>query len=72
MKTRGSLSTIRFTIDDILKIIRNLDPNKSYGHDMISIRMLKRSDASLCKPLELIFRSCLDSGKFPLEEKKQM
>ena len=66
MKTLGSLSTI----DDILKIIRNLDPNKAHGHDMISIRMVKLCDASLCKPLELIFKSCLKSGKFPLEWKK--
>ena len=69
-KTRGSLSTIRFTSDDILKIIRNLDRNKAHGHDMISIRMVKLCDASLCKPLELIFKSCLESGKFPLEWKK--
>ena len=24
-------------------------------------------DASICKPLELIFRSCLENGKFPAE-----
>ena len=70
MKTRASLSTIRFTSDDILKIIRNLDPNKVHGHDMIRIRMVKLCDASLCKPLELIFKSYLESGKFPLEWKK--
>ena len=68
MKSRESLSTIRFTSDDILKIIRNLDPNKDKY--MISIRMVKLCDASLCKPLELIFKSCLESGKFPLEWKK--
>ena len=70
MKTRGSLSTIRFTSDDILKIIKNLDPNKAQGHDMISIRKVKLCDASLCKQTELIFKSCLESGKFPLEWKK--
>ena len=70
MKTRGSLSTIRFTSVDILKIIRNLDPNKAHGHDMISIRMVKLCNASLCKPLELIFKSCFEGGKFPLEWKK--
>ena len=70
MKTRESLSTIRFTSDDILKIIRNLDPNKAHGHDMISIQMVKLFDASLCKPLEQIFKSCLESGKFLLEWKK--
>ena len=28
---------------------------------MISIRIVKLSDASFCKPLELIFKSCLES-----------
>ena len=32
--------------------------------------MVKLCDASLCKPLELIFKSCPESGKFPLEWKK--
>ena len=72
MKTRESLSTIRFTSDDILNIIRNLDPNKAHGHDMVSIRMVKLCDASLCKPLELIFKSCLAIGNFLLNGKKQM
>ena len=32
--------------------------------------MAKLCDVSLCKPFELIFGSCLQSGKFPLELKK--
>ena len=64
------MSTIRFTSDDILKIIKKFDPNKAHGHDMISIRMVKLCDVCLCKPLELIFKSCLESRKFPLEWKK--
>ena len=32
--------------------------------------MAKLCDASLCKPPELIFKSCLESGKFALEWKK--
>ena len=46
-KTHESLSTIDFSTDDILKIIRNLDPNKVHGHDMISIRMIKICDTSI-------------------------
>ena len=65
-----SLSTIHFTSVDILKTIKNLDSNKAHGHDMVSIRMIKICDASICKPLELIFRSCLENGKFPTEWKK--
>ena len=32
--------------------------------------MIKISDASICKPLELIFRSCIENKKFPTESKK--
>ena len=37
---------------------------------MISIRMLKICDESICKPLSIIFRSCLENRKFPSEWKK--
>ena len=67
-----SLSTICFTSDDILKMIKNLDQNKSHGHDMIIIRMVKLCDVSLCKPLELILKSCLESGNFLLNGKMLM
>ena len=32
--------------------------------------MVKICDDSICKPLKLIFQSCLESGKFPSEWKK--
>ena len=37
---------------------------------MISIRMLKLCGDLICKPLELIFKTCLRNGRFPLEWKK--
>ena len=52
--------------DDIATLIKNLDPNKAHGHDIISIRMLK----SICKPLDLNLQSCIKQGKFPTEWKK--
>ena len=58
--------------DDILKIIKNHDPNKVLAHDEISIRMAKPCNACLSNPLELLFKSCLENGKFPPEWKKQM
>ena len=69
-KTNKSLSTLTFCSDEIKKIIRNLDSNKAHGHDMLSIRMLKICDDSLCGPLELIFHSCIETGKFPSDWKK--
>ena len=53
-----------------MKIIHNLDPNKAHGHDMISIRMLKICGNSIYKPLQLLFRSCIQNGKFRSERKK--
>ena len=64
------LDTIIFSKEDIYKIIKNLDPNKAHGHNMISIRMIKLCEISICKPPEIIFQNCLRSGKFPYEWKK--
>ena len=55
---------MRFSEDDITKIIKNLDPNKAHGHDQINIRILKVFGNIICKPLECIFRECLNTGFF--------
>ena len=68
--TEKRLSKIRFSEDDIAKIIQNLDLNKVHDHDPISIRMLKICGKTICKPLECIFREYLNTGLFPLEWKK--
>ena len=57
--TGKRLSNVQISNKKIIKTINNLDPNKAHGHDMISIRMLKLCDPSLCKPLSIIFNSCL-------------
>ena len=64
-KTCKSLSSVEFSTYDILKIIRNLNPKKAHGHDLISIRIL-----NICKPLGIIFRSCLENGSSPQNRKK--
>ena len=66
-KTDKSISAITFTSDDIATLIKNLDPNKAHGHEMISIRMLKLCGKSIYKSLDLIFQSCIKQGKFPAE-----
>ena len=68
-RINNCLSTNSFTKDDIAKIIKNLDPNNAYSHD-ISIRMLKICGKLILKSLELIFKSCIKSGKFPIKWKK--
>ena len=62
--------TVEFSTNDILKIIRYLNPNKAHGHNIISIRMLKICDNSICKPLGIISWSSLQNEKFPSEWKK--
>ena len=37
---------------------------------MISIRLIKICDTSICRPLNSIFQSCLETVKFPIEWKK--
>ena len=69
-KSNESLSSITFDINDIKKVIKNLDPNKSHGQDMLSIRMLKLCGQSIYKSLNLIFKSCLEPGQFPPDWKK--
>ena len=70
LQTDSTLSSRHFTKDDILRITNNLDPNKAHGHDEISIRVLKICGDSICRPLNIIFKTCLRTGKFPLELKE--
>ena len=69
-RTDQSLTSINFFQDNILKKIQNLNPNKAHGRDKISIRIIKICGKSLCKPLEMIFKSCIIKGEFPSEWKK--
>ena len=39
--TKTCLSNVRFSENDILKLIRKLVPSKAHGHDEIGILMLK-------------------------------
>ena len=68
--TDNRLSAVSVSQDDIAKIIQNLDPNKANGHDNISIRMLNICGSSNYKPLEMIFKQCIETGFFPSEWKK--
>ena len=68
--TEKRLDTLNFSNNDIEKTIQNLDPNKAHNHDKNSIWMIKIWGKSICKPLQLIFNQCIDTGSFALEWKK--
>ena len=69
-ETTERISSFDISKDEITKIIRSLDPNKAYGHDGNSIRMLKLCASSISKPLFLLFKHSLESECFPNEWKK--
>ena len=68
--SQQKIDTLNFSNNDFEKIIQNFVPNKPHGHDKISIRMIKICGKSICKPLQIIFSQCIDTGSFPLEWKK--
>ena len=51
--------------DEILKLIRNLNPNKATGSDGISGQMLLLCDDSVVPPLKIIFQNILDESIYP-------
>ena len=59
------LSSFNIEDEDIYKIIKTLDINKTHGHDEVSIRMLKLCDKSIVKPLSIIFNNCKLKKTFP-------
>ena len=59
-------SDIEIKEDDILLIIKNLNPNKAHGWDNVSISMMQLCSKSIVKPLKYLFESSLTAG---LEEK---
>ena len=65
-----SLSNINFTDNNIGRVRRGLDLNKTHSHDMMSICMLEICGDSIYNPLGLIFRDCLGHGICPQNCKK--
>ena len=68
--TEHTLISCYFSEPDILQIINNQDSSKAHGHDMITIPVLKLCGETICRPLNIIFKTCLNTGKFPSEWKK--
>ena len=69
--TEHTLTSCDFSENDgILQIINSQDSNKAPCHDIISLCTLKLCGEANCKPLNMIFKTCLNTGKFPSEWKK--
>ena len=61
--TDKSFSDVNFSVEDIKNIFSGFN-NKAHGDDMISIRILKLCNESICKVLIIIFKSYLPQGIF--------
>ena len=55
--TNNRHSSVVLDDQDIIKMIRALNINKTHGYDDISIRMKKICDSALVKPLSIIFNN---------------
>ena len=64
-RTGSKIKSFHVTENDILAIIKTLDPNKAHGCDNISIKMIKICSQSLILPLKIIFEHSLKKHKFP-------
>ena len=62
--TEHTLTSCDFSETDILRIINNQDSNKAHGHDV------NLCGETTCRPINIIFKVCLNTGKFPSEWKK--
>ena len=51
--------------DEIVNIIKDLNPNKAPGYDDIPTKLIKAAAHSLSSILSSIFNSCLESGHYP-------
>ena len=63
--TDKRLDYVSFSDNDIVSIIRKLNPNKASGSDGISGQMLKICDASVALPLRIIYKNILDTSVYP-------
>ena len=67
--TELALTSCDFSETNILQII-NQDSNKAHVH-MISIRMLKLCGEAICRPLNISFKTCLNTVELLSEWKKE-
>lgn len=63
--TNNRLSHILLQDNQILSLIRNIDPHKANGPDMITGEMLRICDDSIVLPLQIIFSNIIKTGKYP-------
>ena len=62
---RIDIDSVPIQNDEILSLLRNINPNKASSSDGISGHMLRLCDNSVVLPLKLIFENILKSSTYP-------
>ena len=70
LPSEQTLTSCDFSETDILQIINSQDSNKAHGLNMTSICMLQLCSKVICRPLNIIFKICLNTDKFPSKWQK--
>ena len=60
-----AVPSISFNVSGIENLLSNVDPNKAYGPDGISLYILKSCSTEIAPILEIIFKQSLNTGKLP-------
>lgn len=68
-KTNSIITDINVEINEIVDVIRILDPNKASGPDMISHKMLKICPEKIAIPLQIMFNKSLQQCTYPSDWK---
>ena len=59
------LSTLSFTVEDVIHVLVNLDVNKSVSPDSIPLRVLSECAVELAPSLSALYNLSLSTGSFP-------
>ena len=63
--TDNNIDNISIERDEIISLIRNLNPNKATGSDGIPGQMLLLYDNTVALPLKIIFQNILETSTYP-------
>ena len=64
-RTINKIDTLQISVNDIVTLIRKLNPNKATGPDGISAQMLILCGDTAAIPLKLLFNNILSTGLYP-------
>jgi hypothetical protein len=65
LSPHSAVPDINITASGVLKLLRNINPNKATGPDTITGRLLKELATEITTALTLIFKASLHQGEIP-------